>query len=629
MPPKKKRSLSEEPRPPGPGRMLLQDKFSTLPTADDLRNGHVLYLYVISNKSRAETERKLKEHFVGHSFTHTLNADIKRIVSKTLDKFKKLTEPKEFETFHSICHEHFQLLTDPMDYPSTSSGHAMSSVARNDPDDNSVPCTVDNLLITRQSSHAQDTPENLPSEPSSSFTTRSSTELLTPRKARMRKQLKFLTSSSAEMRKKLKGDIKELKQKMKTPKRVINQAIGRKIEIIKKKDATIRDLKRKLHSDEMYIKFAKTKAELHKTQNTHYNLLKYREKKKRVPTVPLYKYKKLLSKLKEKEETIKNLEHENLLLQETVDELQANPTISNKQDLKTYSSSAGRKVFVCIVNKVPTASIPVIMEELGTQPGQKPEPAPKRSAVELMARELGAIAELQASEMVLREENVTLGFDATTQEGTHVNSIHFTTKKECFSAAIDVLAGGTADDYASHICQTVDSMAETYVYFNDGSDYQETRQSLIDNITNSMSDRCAANHAALRIVGSVWNKSLNELNCHLHPLDSIATSCRTALKDVEQAEGIKGVLFGKDCMSANCILQFNKLRYKDGKGDPRAFLSFLDEKNLPRGILPRYRGNRLHILFHIAGVLTEHHDTFSEHLEKGMYLTKTPGLWQT
>jgi len=58
------------------------------------------------------------------------------------------------------------------------------------------------------------------------------------------------------------------------------------------------------------------------------------------------------------------------------------------------------------------------------------------------------------------------------------------------------------------------------------------------------------------------------------------------------------------------VLQVNKLRYKDGKGDPKGFVTFLDDNKLPRGLIPRYRGNRLHILFHICGKLIEHYDMF-------------------
>ncbi|KAK6168188.1 hypothetical protein SNE40_022065 [Patella caerulea] len=234
-----------------------------------------------------------------------------------------------------------------------------------------------------------------------------------------------------------------------------------------------------------------------------------------------------------------------------------------------------------------------------------------------MARELGAISELQAAETILANNDVTVGFDATTQEGTHINEIHFTTAKDCVSSAVDELPGGTAEDYSNHICQSVNSMAETYTFFNEGSNYQETRLSIINNITNSMSDRCAANHAAIRLVNSEWKKTLNELHCHLHPLDSIASSTRAALKRLEET---KGKIYGNDCTAANIVVQMSKMCYKDGKGDPRGFVTFLQRNNFPKGILPRYRGNRLHILFHNAGVLIEHYDVFTELLKTGTSL---------
>ena len=47
--------------------------------------------------------------------------------------------------------------------------------------------------------------------------------------------------------------------------------------------------------------------------------------------------------------------------------------------------------------------------------------------------------------------DLTLGFDATTQEGVHINSVHITSKDGCNVIATDQLAGGTAEDYARHI----------------------------------------------------------------------------------------------------------------------------------------------------------------------------------
>ena len=49
------------------------------------------------------------------------------------------------------------------------------------------------------------------------------------------------------------------------------------------------------------------------------------------------------------------------------------------------------------------------------------------------------------------------------------------------------------------------------------------------NIANSMSDPAAVNHATIEKVNTAWNKRLNELNCHLHQLDSMSSGCRSAL----------------------------------------------------------------------------------------------------
>ena len=90
---------------------------------------------------------------------------------------------------------------------------------------------------------------------------------------------------------------------------------------------------------------------------------------------------------------------------------------------------------------------------------------------------------------------------------------------------------------------------------------------MISNVTNCMTDRAAANHATIVLVNESWQKMLNELNCHLHHLDTIASSARSALKQLEK---VKGKLFGTDCVAGNHVIQLNKLRFKDGKGDPAA-----------------------------------------------------------
>jgi hypothetical protein len=94
-----------------------------------------------------------------------------------------------------------------------------------------------------------------------------------------------------------------------------------------------------------------------------------------------------------------------------------------KKGSKTYSTPARLLVYDLINLNVSTENIPSALASFALRTGHKIIDIPSRSTVEQMARELGVISAIQASECALNSSNITLGFDATTQEGVHVNSI--------------------------------------------------------------------------------------------------------------------------------------------------------------------------------------------------------------
>jgi hypothetical protein len=110
-----------------------------------------------------------------------------------------------------------------------------------------------------------------------------------------------------------------------------------------------------------------------------------------------------------------------------------------------------------------------------------------------------------------------------------------------------------------------------------------------------------------------------ELNCHLHPFDAIASVVRSTLKKLQKPEDepppSPHKLFGADCFAANMVLGLHKMRYKAGKGDPTGFVQFLRSHGLPVTVFPRYRGNRLHVLFHTGGLIVHHHSKLLEYLK--------------
>jgi hypothetical protein len=228
----------------------------------------------------------------------------------------------------------------------------------------------------------------------------------------------------------------------------------------------------------------------------------------------------------------------------------------------------------------------------------------------------------QASEFLFQTQNTTVAFDATTQEGLHVNEIHATSKEKAVVLALDQLAGGTATDYADHVVKTVEHLAQTYCSINTKINQEqgelsvkEVNKTMQSHIKCSLTDRAAANHAAIRIVTEEFGSTLVEINCHLHPLDTIATKSKTALKSLEPT-GVKSKLFSGTCRAERVIIAMNKMRFKDSKGDPHGFRVFLTDLNLSLSLITRYRGNRLHILFRLAATYIQYHQELKFYLEK-------------
>ncbi|ELU07434.1 hypothetical protein CAPTEDRAFT_209433, partial [Capitella teleta] len=91
-------------------------------------------------------------------------------------------------------------------------------------------------------------------------------------------------------------------------------------------------------------------------------------------------------------------------------------------------------------------------------------------------------------------------------------------------------------------------------------DYTDVRNTMIKNISMAtMADRAVVNHAAMKKMNTV-----TELHSHMHPLDTIASWCKSILLAQEKALGLKSNLFGQACAAERIVLALNKLRFKDG-----------------------------------------------------------------
>jgi len=89
-------------------------------------------------------------------------------------------------------------------------------------------------------------------------------------------------------------------------------------------------------------------------------LRRLKDQKKNRKTVTVSVHKQLQQKLQVKNETIRSLENEILILKEENEEFHSKDnSVKIKNDNKTYSSMTRMMVFDHIVNQVPTANIPI------------------------------------------------------------------------------------------------------------------------------------------------------------------------------------------------------------------------------------------------------------------------------
>jgi hypothetical protein len=125
-------------------------------------------------------------------------------------------------------------------------------------------------------------------------------------------------------------------------------------------------------------------------------------------------------------------------------------------------------VYTCIVCNVATGQIANLVRELCCilEIPVTDEALPSRSTIQQMALELGVWSDKEAAELLYASTNVALGFDATTQDGIHINVIYMTANGKCCVLSLEQLPGGTSHDYASHFQRAIVHLAEVYSLFH-------------------------------------------------------------------------------------------------------------------------------------------------------------------
>uniref|UniRef100_A0A8C7YFM4 Uncharacterized protein n=1 Tax=Oryzias sinensis TaxID=183150 RepID=A0A8C7YFM4_9TELE len=611
------------PKKPGFIVEFTAEKYGNIPDAPPLRNGHVLHIFFQQNRSVPHTVKEIYK-IVGTNYV-VKAVQIHKLLSKTIKKYTKFSRESDRQHFQDVCDQVFTLhtLAQPSSHkaPSVSGESQLSHPSTSQFEVSSPAIMTLSPLTVSELSAGEESCTSSTQSPAVSVRT-SPRIALTPEFQRIQRRLSFAVMTKSDMKKKYRDSVKSLQEKLKSSRvqqvKYLNQDIKRKKKIIAKKSEMIRLLRKEIKSGPGMEQLDSLRKQLSYEKKKNLQLKKYRKCKKVAETSASAESDDSRGLIAAKtvnvqSQRIRELENENLVLQENVESLTNRQHQIFVREGKIYPFDLRMVVYDNILNNVPTSSIPILIQKLAQRAGFTLDTVPNKSTVEQMIRELGVVSDFQVAEFLLSNQDLTLGFDATTQEGVHVNEIHFTSASDCLIMSLDLMPGGTAEDYQLHIQESLSRVAGVYTKIYD-CNFESIRKTMIANIKNTLTDRSAVNHATISQLEEAWGVSFNELNCHLHPLETIARTCRSTLKD---AETVRGSLSGNDCIAGNIVLAVNKFRYKDGKGDPRGFVSFLEKSGLPKGLLPRYRGNRLHVLFVICEQLIYHYDLFLDFFSTG------------
>ena len=181
----------------------------------------------------------------------------------------------------------------------------------------------------------------------------------------------------------------------------------------------------------------------------------------------------------------------------------------------------------------------------------------------------------------------------------HINYIRRGGAHVALALQVEILLGGTTQDYVDHICTSIMDLACSYAQYK--NDTISFFHSIVTKLKSTISDRANVNHCVRVQLEEEFNIKLMELKCNVHPLDGLAAGVRKSLKLLDTEYDFRGLLYGRDGSVVNVIYSISKMRYKNGKGDPKGFKHFMATNNINTNMMIRYVGNRMHVLFHLAG----------------------------
>ena len=317
----------------------------------------MLFLYLENDKSETTVELAVKRKFRDDQFAFIppLKNRIRKLVAKTLQKFRTLTDATAFIRFKDICNEPF-----PVSVRVESTAQEVE--VNPESPSTSRPLTVDPNPSTSQNGGCPKCPEQ-------------------------RKRLKKAIQKRKKMHEQDMAVNKYLRSELQKKKstRVLNQKIRRKeatIQMILEKKSEMGTTLKNKHRLENKRLRRKQKRELARAV----------QKADNVQQESLATIETLQNKVKEKGQQICALENSNMELEENLNDTESASVFPTTSEGRMSSVNKRMFVYDCVINQVATGNIPKLIDSLIKRFGAEVSRLPQRNTVEMMVRELGVIS---------------------------------------------------------------------------------------------------------------------------------------------------------------------------------------------------------------------------------------------
>lgn len=216
---------------------------------------------------------------------------------------------------------------------------------------------------------------------------------------------------------------------------------------------------------------------------------------------------------------------------------------------------------------------------------------PSYTSQNKFTHEMRALSQQQVQESLSSSQMTTLKFDGTTKRSGHLVEVEAATDSgQTLLLGLRQQPGGTADEYVN----TIEQLCEK-------SDLR------LDQVANTMTDRCVTNSAIHRKLEERKGAAMNEFKCAMHPLDTMSKDCDKAVKNFEAVveHPITGTQLYKNrsesvsqALVRNMTKLFHNTKYYNEDLHTHLSLKFGNEN-----LYYRFVGSRFHLYFLCSGML--------------------------